>query len=70
MAGKTIEESRSMCQATQGEAKEEKIKQRGAHNSNIKNEIMVKGLDGQIYIVDIKNLQKIQLEMAKTLWAL
>lgn len=61
MAGKTIEESRATCQAAWEGAKGGKSKQGGGSNGtgSIKNGIAVKGLDGQAYIVDIKNLQKI-----------
>lgn len=34
-------------------------------SNNIKNSIVVKGLDGQAYIVNLENLQKIQLEATK-----
>lgn len=66
MAGKTIEESRTARLAARGGAKGGNPKQGGGSNNNsIKNGIAVKGLDGQAYIVDIDNLQKIQLEAAK-----
>lgn len=61
MAGKTIEESRTARLAARGGAKGGKSKQ-GGGSSTIKNGIAVKGLDGQAYIVDVDNLQKIQLE--------
>ncbi|KAH0587875.1 hypothetical protein H2248_006630 [Termitomyces sp. 'cryptogamus'] len=61
MARKTIEELRTVQLAAQGGAKGGKLKQ-GGGSTNIKNGIMVKGLDRQAYIIDIDSLQKIQLE--------
>lgn len=66
MAGKMIEESKAAHLAVWEGAKGGKLKQRGG-STDIKNGIVVKGLDRQAYIIDVNNLQKIQLETSTKL---
>lgn len=65
MASKTINESKATHYAAwEGDNKESKVS-----NSSVKNRIVVKGLNGQAYLVDITYLQKIQLKAAPTNFA-
>lgn len=61
MAGKTIEESVNARRATRGGGKPTGNSKTASGNGT-KNNIAVKGLDGQAYVVDISHLQKLQLD--------